>query len=351
MGKRLNDFKEKICKNGTPCGNSCISKIKNCLKSKKTGDSAQPGKTGNSSAKKKDPANQSGSAAPGSYKADSADHTALIKIGERFSGETMGKALKSLDDSISEKKAAFKSARITKKGDVYKQDMKRLQELDKKTQLAQENLESAAVETTRRIAAHHKIDREDAELWANSVDTRGLPGSHRETVLESLIGVYVLTGGKGGDASKGGLGVIEIVADADRAYALLGDGKIALGQEYDDSDQLRRCTFHEYAHFTEYANPGITIASRKFIESRATSLETEKLNIIDPTRGYRDDEIAFRDQFVSPYVGKIYGDAGTPTEVVSMGIDRFRNSAVMAEFYKQDREHFNFVLGAILHEN
>ena len=45
MGKRLADFKEKICKNGTPCGNSCISKIKNCLKSKKAGDSAQPGKT------------------------------------------------------------------------------------------------------------------------------------------------------------------------------------------------------------------------------------------------------------------------------------------------------------------
>jgi hypothetical protein len=34
-----------------------------------------------------------------------------------------------------------------------------------------------------------------------------------------------------------------------------------------------------------------------------------------------------------------------------MGVERFRDPREMAQFYKQDPEHFNFVLGVILHEN
>ena len=337
MGKRLNDFKEKICKNGTPCGNSCISKIKNCLKSKKAGDSAQPGKT-----TKKD-TDKPGKTTSASYKADSADHRALIDIGKGFSDQTMGRKLKSLDDALSEKKSAFLEImgknKFKKNGDFYKRDEKRLQKLDEKTLLAQKEFESAAVETMRRIAAHHKIDREDAELWADSVDTRGLTGENKEITSDALASVYSLTGGRGAK------GIKKITSERDRARAN-PNGELELEKKI-DRDQV----FHEYAHFMEFENRQLTVASRKFIENRATSSEPMKLNDITGTKNYRDDEMAFPGSFVNPYVGKIYGSAGTPTEVISMGVELFRDPKQMSSFYKKDPEHFNFVLGAILHEN
>jgi hypothetical protein len=340
MGKKLNDFKEKICKKGKPCGNSCVSAIKNCLKSKKPGNPSQTSKTGNNPAKKKNPAASQSTKTPESYKADPTDHAALIKIGERFSGETMGKAVKSLDEAISQKDAAFKNARITKKGEIYKQDMKRLGELDKKAKLAEEALESAAKETMRKIAAHHKIDREDAQMWASSVDTRGLKGENKEITLDSLTAVYALTGG------RGSAGVKKITNETDRASANPQTGEIKLREKVD-----RKQVFHEYAHFMEYENPQLAVASRNFIESRSTSPRPMKLKDIDNSVSYRDDEMAFPGRFIDPYMGKIYGNADTPTEIISMGVELFRSPREMAMFYKNDPEHFNFVLGAILHEN
>jgi hypothetical protein len=34
-----------------------------------------------------------------------------------------------------------------------------------------------------------------------------------------------------------------------------------------------------------------------------------------------------------------------------MGVEQFSNPKQMSEFYRQYPEHFNFILGAILHEN
>jgi len=338
MGKKLNDFKEKICKKGKPCGNSCISAIKNCLKSKKPGNPSQSTKTGNNSVKKKDPASQSTKTAPESYKADSSDHKALIDIGKGFSDQTIGKAVKSLDKAISQKDAAFKNVRITKKGEAYKQDIKRLVELDKKAKLAEENLKSVAEETMRKIAAHHKISRKDAELWVDSVDTRGITGENKEITFDALVDVYMLTGGQGSPRIK------KITNQADRASANKYTGEIALEKKVD-----RQQVFHEYAHFMEFENRQLAVASRKFIEDRATSAEPMKLKDIDNSVPYGDNEMAFPGNFIHPYVGKIYGPSGWSTEVISMGVENFRDPKQMSSFYKQDPEHFNFVLGAILH--
>lgn len=341
MGKKLDDFKEKICKKGKPCGNSCISAVRNCLKSGKTGDSTQPGKT-RDSAKKKDVASQPTKTTTVSYKADSADHKALIDIGKGFSDQTMGKALKSLEDVLAEKKNFFMDIETnnkkTKKGEWYKKDVKHGQELDKKTLLAQKEFKASAVETMRRIASHHKIDREDAELWADSVDTRGLTGENKKITSDALVAVYALTGGKG--AKK----INKVTSEAERASAN-PNGELELEKKID-----RHQVFHEYAHYMEFENRQLAVASRKFIEDRSTSPEPVKLKDITG-QNYRDTEMAFPGNFIDPYVGKIYGAAGTPTEVISMGVELFRDPQLMSSFYKKDPEHFNFVLGAILHEN
>ena len=191
----------------------------------------------------------------------------------------------------------------------------------------------------RRIAAHHKIDREDAELWADSVDTRGLTGENKKITSDALVAVYALTGGKG--AKK----INKVTSEAERASAN-PDGELKLEKEIN-----RHQVFHEYAHFMEFENRQLAVASRKFIEDRSTSPEPMKLKDITGNQDYRDTEMAFPGNFIDPYIGKIYGSAGTPTEVISMGVELFRDPKLMSSFYKQDPEHFNFVLGAILHEN
>ena len=162
---------------------------------------------------------------------------------------------------------------------------------------------------------------------------------NKEITLDALAAVYSLTGGKG--AKK----INKVTSEADRASAI-PNGELQLEKKID-----RHQVFHEYAHFIEFENRQLAVASRKFIEDRATSPEPMKLNDIFKTDVFRDNEVAFPGRFIDPYVGKIYGSAGTPTEVISTGIERFRSSEEINTFYRQDPEHFNLILGVILHEN
>jgi hypothetical protein len=301
---------------------------------KKTGESTQPTKT-----------------TPVSYKADSSDHKALMNIGKDFSDQTIGKAVKAYEDAQAEKKNFFMDIETnnkkTKKGEWFKKDEIKAAKLDEKMLLARKELESAAEETLQKLKAHHKINREDAEKWVSQF-TDGIEGGEDKKLIRSgLTDVYLLTGGRGS-------GIRKITADpsTNRSYAntreIVFASKLSRG---------RSTVFHEYAHHMEFENTQLAVASRKFIEDRATSSEIMKLNDITKSKEkygfdlYGDDEMAFPGNFISPYVGKIYGSAGTSTEVISMGIEQFADPKQMVSFYGRDPGHFNFVLGAILHEN
>jgi hypothetical protein len=422
MGKALEVF-EKTCKKGKACGNACISALRNCAKktgestkktgestkktgestkktgestkktgestketgesTKKTGESTK--KTGESTKKTGESTKKTGESAkklgsllkktgestqptkttPISYKVDSSDHKALMNIGKDFSDQTMGKALKALQDAQAEKKNFFmdieRNNKKTKQGKWFKKDEKHAAKLDEKMLLAQKELEAAAEGTLQKLKAHHKIDREDAEEWANSLvsDKFTLTGKDRETTLTALADVYMITGGMGATELK------KVVStDTNRAFAdpytgeltLESKGLKILGKELSPEAESsltsrRETVFHEYAHFSEFENKQLAVASRKFIEDRATSSELMKINDITGFSGYRDNEMAIPDNFIDPYVGKIYGPSGTWTEVVSMGVESFKTPFQMASFYRRDPEHFNFILGAILHEN
>jgi hypothetical protein len=349
MGKALEVF-EKTCKKGKACGNACISALKNCT-SKKTGESTK--KTGESTKKTGESTKKTGKSAqptkttPVSYKADSSDHKALMNIGKDFSDQTMGKALKALQDAQAEKKNFFmdieRNNKKTKKGEWFKKDEKHAAKLDEKMLLAEKELEAVAEETLRRLKAHHKIDREDAEKWVSQFTDEIEGGENKELIRSGLTDVYLLTGGRGS-------GIRKITADPsiDRSYARRNTREIVF------ASKLARglpTVFHEYAHHMEYENPQLAVASRKFIEDRAWSSKTMKLKDIAGDQSYDDTEMAFPGNFITPYVGKIYGPAGSSTEVISVGVEQFTDPKQMAFFYKKYPEHFNFILGAILHEN
>jgi hypothetical protein len=54
------------------------------------------------------------------------------------------------------------------------------------------------------------------------------------------------------------------------------------------------------------------------------------------------------DNWVTPYIGKVYEKAGKiipATEVVSVGIEHFDSATSMAKLAAKDPEHFKFVVG------
>ncbi len=63
---------------------------------------------------------------------------------------------------------------------------------------------------------------------------------------------------------------------------------------------------------------------------------------------YRADEIAIKDDFSDPYIGKVYKDSKgnqTATEILSMGLQFMYEDAVT--FSIRDPEYFNFILSIL----
>lgn len=129
-----------------------------------------------------------------------------------------------------------------------------------------------------------------------------------------------------------------------------GDDKLYLGVQANKgwvvmrSDAPRRVVVHEMGHNVEFSNPAITYAANAFVRRRTIGEKPRKLSDIYPGSGYGDDEIAFEDDFISAYIGKLYGGINSPykpTEVISMGLEQMSaNPILLAE---QDPDYFEFV--------
>nr|WP_255217132.1 DUF4157 domain-containing protein [Myxococcus sp. AM010] len=109
---------------------------------------------------------------------------------------------------------------------------------------------------------------------------------------------------------------------------------------------------HELSHRIEHVDPEISAASKAFVEARAQRLvqpgqaiATQPLDVLAPKQGYKPHEQAYEGGFISKYVGKVYDSPAT--EVVTMGLERFTRPKAMAELYRQDPEHFFYVLGVL----
>lgn len=112
---------------------------------------------------------------------------------------------------------------------------------------------------------------------------------------------------------------------------------------------------HEIMHHFEYRNPEILDAARAFLLKRKKPDEKiRKLKSFYPNHGYKNHEVAFRDEWEERggniYQGKVYGpDARietTPfTEVMTMGVERLYTDPV--GFAYQDPDYFNFIISTL----
>lgn len=110
-----------------------------------------------------------------------------------------------------------------------------------------------------------------------------------------------------------------------------------------------RCLFHELGHMIEVGNREVWDASFAWRTARAREAESTQLvaalNELAPNTPYGPNEVALRDHFVDPYVGKLY--VSRATEVVSVGTEKFVAPDDMLELFRRDSEHFLLIIGII----
>jgi hypothetical protein len=109
---------------------------------------------------------------------------------------------------------------------------------------------------------------------------------------------------------------------------------------------------HEAMHAVEDMNPQIMQLQFVMLSRRAKGRQPEQLSKIIPLSGYRKNEVAIKDEWSSPYSGKVYRGGGRREnhEIMTMGIeslykrDRYPHSYDIA-----DDDHLNFVMGVLAH--
>lgn len=147
-------------------------------------------------------------------------------------------------------------------------------------------------------------------------------------------------------ARKNPVKPLKFIKKGQRGYFSEGAGEINVG--------IGRTgvIMHEMGHHLEHQNGRIADASRHFLESRTDGEDAARMSVLSGNKSYGRDELAKKDKFYDPYVGKTY-EAARSTECVAMGIEKFAGtggnlSNQMQGFREQDPEHFALIY-AIMH--
>ena len=193
-----------------------------------------------------------------------------------------------------------------------------------------------------KVAAASPITQEQADAWAAEqiIDPNARAklkklGYKPEDVVRDMAEFYRLTGGKASAIRIG-------IDGGKRANAVgigerLGEKVINLGSRFN-----KTVLFHELAHHLEN-DPIAKAASNGFLLKRREGDGAYSLRDLTGNRGYDAREIAYKDHFMDPYVGKIYRDG--ITEVWSMGVQYLANPKDAAIFAAKDPEMFALITG------
>jgi hypothetical protein len=101
---------------------------------------------------------------------------------------------------------------------------------------------------------------------------------------------------------------------------------------------------HELGHHIEARSLPIHEAAIQFLRERqrggGPENDTRKLKDIIPNSNYDDDEWAFKDKFIHPYIGKSYPN-NSASEVISMGVQYLYEDPV--KLATEDPDFFRFI--------
>lgn len=102
---------------------------------------------------------------------------------------------------------------------------------------------------------------------------------------------------------------------------------------------------HEIGHRFEELRPHIRAMEWAFWNRRTQGEPTQRLQKLDPGKGYKTDEHARSDKFIDPYIGKVYGEgASRPWESFQMGVQYLFGGAAPII---RDKDYAHFILGLL----
>ena len=207
----------------------------------------------------------------------------------------------------------------------------------------------------------------------------------QKTELRGQLNEYIrMFNGNGFVDSANGIPAITKIGKAQRASCKFWEGSMTasartrkVGSKF--LNVRKATTFHEISHSVEVANPKLNKYLNKWklnkgftdkdkiidaMENKKASIvkkPTEKLGKpvykLDDIRrgGYRKDEVALVNEYISPYMGKVYEPYDfsklgitldtEPSEVLSMSIERFAGTESMTKLLMQHPDLFEIVVG------
>lgn len=161
-----------------------------------------------------------------------------------------------------------------------------------------------------------KVTQEQADSWAggqviekSAITKLKKLGYQEADVRRNMAEFYRITGGK--------LRQVKIETDGSRRANASGIGHFEDNVIRPGSGFNKTVLWHEMAHHLE-ADSAAKAASNGYLLKRRKNEKVYSLRSLTGNRGYRSDEGAYDDNFINPYVGKVYRDK--TTEVWSMGV-------------------------------
>lgn len=103
-----------------------------------------------------------------------------------------------------------------------------------------------------------------------------------------------------------------------------------------------RAVVHELGHALEARNAGVARKAKAFLLRRAGDDRLQRLAALTG-KSFHPSEVAYKDRFLNPYMGKWYG-SGPHSEIVSMGLEWLYADPLRL---LDDPEYFEFIVGLV----
>ena len=194
------------------------------------------------------------------------------------------------------------------------------------------------------MMASSTVTEQQAVDWAKAQDITPQArarlkklGYPMDRVIQDMADFYRITGGR--------INTVRIHSAGDKRANASGIedhgrvGVINLGSSFD-----KRVLWHELAHHLE-ADPVMKAAAGQHIRRRSEDGRAYTLRSLSGNKGYRSNEVAYKDSYFDEYVGKIYRDG--VTEVFSMGVESMSDPLLLARRAASDPQTFELVMGML----
>lgn len=111
----------------------------------------------------------------------------------------------------------------------------------------------------------------------------------------------------------------------------------------------KRTLYHEVGHAIEAVNPAANAMISRWLKRRIEGKDAQRLSALTGVRAYKRSEVAVKDNFIDPYVGKVYKPRMgiQSNEVLAMGLERLADPMSAAQLATKDPDHLALILAAL----